>query len=404
VARKDEVQNQKRFIQIYEGIEEHLENGCFNDRDFAIYVRLQMMADHKTGVASTNTGHMIDSFGGHNQFGSGDQTKEAVERSVRRSFERLRARGYINYEVTHSRRKHPFLIHKFVARDGRNKGLLLDAFAPGSHQEPVYVREVEELSTSKQAVRDVTVTCPSGDRGVSITCPSGDRDVTVACPQTWSYYKEEEVIGNSQEETTKQPTGVMVCESENYPASQEPEATPDMVCAAAPTHSPENAIPASSTESKMIETPQDGALALSRLILSRCNRPFTNDTLNASAETFLPLVEQAFDSHLGTLAGWNELRDAAVYVLTASKDYPMQGEDGPFTWFDALNNSRDPVATFVKHYYRIAAATTKFLEEDEKKIQKEAERAKYGGNTESGWAAQDACFAEADRKAKAGLL
>ena len=176
--------------------------------------------------------------------------------------------------------------------------------------------------------------------------------------------KEEEVRRKSL--TGEEGRSASSNSNQTTPAMQEPEITYAPSVALPPTHSTETPIPDPSTEAIVIHNSSEGAHYLARHILSACKRTVTDEALRDGAQRLLPLVEKE--------PVWQNIRYRVLFVISSACDaYSWPGDNGPCTWFNVINQSRNPIEKFIEHYHKITAATDRFLRDEDKKCANAAE-------------------------------
>jgi len=167
------------FVPLFIGLREHLGRGKMTPMDLGIYVALHLNCDFETGICYTNAPGIVWMFGGKSQFGA-NENEATTQKKVQKSLSRLRQRAYINYESDGTRNFYPILINKYLVRMGRNAGKYLDAFAPGSLTNPVFISGDAEYSNpfDTRGGRGVD-TGPTGDGHGAVMGLTGDAQETV---------------------------------------------------------------------------------------------------------------------------------------------------------------------------------------------------------------------------------
>jgi hypothetical protein len=140
------------------------------------------------------------------------------------------------------------------------------------------------------------------------------------------------------------------------------------------------AAPAASSGGR-IQTVEDAARCIARLVFTNSERQATEEMLSAGAQALLPLVSsnERFD----------ELKLYAKFI-GASKHHPStKGDGSTFTWFEAFLKATDPIATYMRNLDKLARAI-KSIEIEEERAQRERERTPLeGGLSQDKW---DAMF------------
>lgn len=108
--------------------------------DHGLYVMLHRFADIRTGVCTVSVPFLLNRFAP-----DPDVSEASAHRAAHRSLERLRKNGFIGF-ANATRQPFPILIHMYLVRVGVHRGKLLDAFAQGTIESPVYVDEAHMLS------------------------------------------------------------------------------------------------------------------------------------------------------------------------------------------------------------------------------------------------------------------
>jgi hypothetical protein len=121
-------------------LSERLRKGRMTTADFGMYVKLHQCADPRAGICTISIPTLMSYFQP-----DPDVALESVYRGANRSLKRLQENGFLAYAKV-TRKPFSILLHKYLVRVGVHRGQLLDAFAPGSLENPVYVDEEEVLS------------------------------------------------------------------------------------------------------------------------------------------------------------------------------------------------------------------------------------------------------------------
>ena len=380
MPNKQDNQSRRVFAPLYDGLKDHLNVGAFSGNTFGLYCALHLHADYETGVVRTNAAHIL-----HEMFGGNFSRAEkgyTAERVVRQYLDRLRKAGYINYESTPVTGKRPILIHKYEVRAGKHKGRFLDAFAEDDFKQLHYVTDVKKISSgpvtdviessesSPGVIRELSGNCPGVIRESSENCPSDDLLYMEEERKKLLRRKREQEEQEEQEEESRSPS-----QPGGFADNRQDEERPDpevMEDAAAPplpatTQNDGDHLYNTTLETSMgIRTCQEGAAYLAKLIYKLLERTPTEGDLVRGENTLLGLVTEERKQ-------WDVLRLRVHYACKYCRDQsPMKNKETGrlFTWYDALSDADDPVASFKKNYPYISKDTHKWavvLDEEYKK-------------------------------------
>jgi hypothetical protein len=119
---------------------EPLRMGRLTRAELGVYTMLYIHADLRTGICTISIPQLMSCFA-HDP----NIALESVYRKANRMLQRLQENGLLAYTKV-TRKPFPILLHKYLVRLGADRGQMLDAFAPGTLVNPVYVDEEGALS------------------------------------------------------------------------------------------------------------------------------------------------------------------------------------------------------------------------------------------------------------------
>jgi hypothetical protein len=146
------------FVPMFMGLKSHIKKGRITPVDLAIYLMLHYNCDFETGIVDASAREIMFWWGGKAPFGT-NKEETAVIRMIQDFLGRLRQNKYINYDGIGEMSGYSILIHKYLIRTGDHQGMYLDAFAPSSLKDPVFIPSDGEFTDPFSP--------PGTDRGVS---------------------------------------------------------------------------------------------------------------------------------------------------------------------------------------------------------------------------------------------